>query len=407
MTTCQEGYTLMKITSIILVSALLFCGFTLAAAAADRMVEVIYFVPNDRPFQRDIPPALDTQMKKVQTFYADQMEAHGYGKKTFKFETDASGKVVVHTVAGQHRDAYYHTDTLNKIYEETKTQFDTGTYIYLFVVDVSTEKIDGNCGVARFEGGPAMVPASGDCVVNERGVQLIAHELGHTFNLMHDFRNDLYTMSYGSERSEFSVCAAAALNVNPFFNEMGNAPNTSATIDMLTPWTYPANAEDWTVRFKVSDPDGIYQVQFEQSVADEGSSLSDCKTFDNIQDVTVEFMLPIDATAAEINNIWIRVFDQNANVTTKGWTLEATEGSETTETFTYLTLSYNSPDSLVPTNTRAQWDGWLGHIWEKTPDGQVAEKPQFHITHTYVNVWRHWFYAHAESRIVYDISGKD
>lgn len=411
MTTCQEDTPYMKITSIILISALLLCGFTLAVTAADeRMVKVVYFVPKDRPFRWNIPPALDTQMKKVQTYYADQMEAHGYGRKTFNLETDANGKVVVYPVTGQHGDAHYLTDTLNKIYEETKTQFDTDTHIYLFVVDVSTEKIEGNCGVARFEGGPAMVPASGDCVVNERGVQLIAHELGHAFNLVHDFRNDLYTMSYGSERSKFSVCAAVALNVNPFFNEMGNTANTSATIDMLTPWTYPANAEDWTVRFKVNDPDGIYQVQFEQSVADEGSSLSNCKTFDNIQDATVEFMLPTDATAAEINNIWIRVFDQNANVTAKGWTLEATDATDatdTTETFTYLTLSYNSPDSLVPTNTRAQWDGWLGHIWEKTPDGQVTEKPQFHITHPYVSVWGHWFYAHAESRIVYDISGKD
>ncbi|MDE0635964.1 MAG: NPCBM/NEW2 domain-containing protein [Candidatus Poribacteria bacterium] len=397
----------MKITSIILISAFLLCGFTLAAVAADRMVKVIYFVPNDRTFQWDILPALDTQMKKVQTFFADQMEVHGYGRKTFKLETDANGQVVVHPLTGQHGDAHYHTDTLNKIYEETKAQFDTDTHIYLFVVDVSTEKIEGNCGVARFEGGPAMVPASGDCVADERGVQLIAHELGHAFNLIHDFRNDLYIMSYGSERREFSVCAAVALNVSPFFNESGNAANTSATIDMLTPWTYPANAEGWTVRFKVSDPDGIYQVQFEQSVADEGSSISDCKTFDNIQDATVEFMLPTDATAAEINNIWIRVFDQNANVTTKEWTLEATDAIDTTETFTYLTLSYNSPDSLVPTNTRAQWDGWLGHIWEKTPDGQVAEKPQFHITHPYVNVWGHWFYAHAESRIVYDISDKN
>ncbi len=41
----------MKITAIILISALLLCGFTLTVAEAERMVKVIYFVPSDRPFQ--------------------------------------------------------------------------------------------------------------------------------------------------------------------------------------------------------------------------------------------------------------------------------------------------------------------------------------------------------------------
>lgn len=400
----------MKIISIILISTLLLCGFALAAASAERMVKVIYFVPNDRPFQWDIPTTLDTQMKKVQTFYADQMEAHDYGRKTFNLETDANGKVVVHPVMGQHGDMHYHTDTLNKIISEIGNRFDIEKDIYVFVVDVSTELIDGNCGIGRYEGGPAAVPATGKCVQDDAGYILIAHELGHTFNLVHDFRNDLYVMSYGFGRNQLSACAAEALNVNLFFNQGDiNRPatNAHAVIEMLTPWTYPADVENWKIRFLVSDPDGIFQIQFEFAFPNSGAGLTDCKSYKGEQNTEVEFTLPADATAAETNNIWIRVFDQNGYVTTKEWTLEATEGSETTETLTYLTLSYEGPDALVPTNTRAQWDGWQGHLWEKTPDGKVTVKPPIYIKHPYVNVWENWFYAHAESRIVYDISGKD
>jgi len=394
-------------TSIILFSLLLFSLVIPGIVVADGMVKVIYFVPRDGTFQWDIPSALDTQMKKVQALYADQTEAHGYGRKTFQLDTDANGKVIVHPVVGQYDDTHYHEDTLNKITEEIKTRFNVETDVYLLVVDVSTERVEGNCGIARYGGGPAMVPATGDCVSDDNGIALIAHELGHTFDLVHDFRNDSYLMSYGSNRTEFSACAATLLNVNRIFNNAGHTANTSATIEMLTPWTYPANAENWAVRFMIEDIDGIYQVQFEHASAGDGSSLSDCKKVNNVQNETVEFSLPVDATKVDTNNIWIRVVDQNGYITTKEWTLEATKDTETTDTFTYLTLSYKSPDSLVPTNTREQWDSWLGHIWEKTPDGQTTEQPSYYIRHPYVNLWEHWFYAHAESRIVYDISGKD
>lgn len=88
-----------------LIFILLFYGFTFTAAgvptaAANGMVKVVYFVPRDRPVQRNIPTKLDTYIKKVQRFYADQMEEHGHGRKTFNLENDASGKLVVRPVTG-------------------------------------------------------------------------------------------------------------------------------------------------------------------------------------------------------------------------------------------------------------------------------------------------------------------
>lgn len=184
----------MKKTHLIFI--LLFYGFTSTVvgaptAAANRMVKVVYFVPRDRPVQWNIPTGLDTQIKKVQRLYAEQMEEHGYGGKTFNLENDANGKLIVYRIIGNFNDAYYHTDTLRKVTEEIDDQHDIEKHIYIIIVDVSTERIQGNCGIAYFDGGPVMVAATGDCTVGEFGITLIAHELGHAFNLVHDFMHTL------------------------------------------------------------------------------------------------------------------------------------------------------------------------------------------------------------------------
>lgn len=65
-----------------------------------RTVRMIYFLPNDRPFRQEVVDSMKVTIRHIQTFYAEQMQAHGYGNKTFRFETDAEGEPVVHRVEG-------------------------------------------------------------------------------------------------------------------------------------------------------------------------------------------------------------------------------------------------------------------------------------------------------------------
>ena len=58
----------------------------------EYVVRVIYFLPNDRQPDPDIDTKLDKLIKGVQQFYADQMEVHGFKRKTFRFEADDAGK---------------------------------------------------------------------------------------------------------------------------------------------------------------------------------------------------------------------------------------------------------------------------------------------------------------------------
>ena len=46
-----------------------------------RTVRMIYFLPNDRPFRQEVVDEMKAVIRRVQTFYAEQMQAHGYGDK--------------------------------------------------------------------------------------------------------------------------------------------------------------------------------------------------------------------------------------------------------------------------------------------------------------------------------------
>ena len=374
-------------------------------AIANAAVRAIYFVPNDRVPQNRIHSTIDTQMKAVQAFYKAQMEAHGYAERTFSLETDRTGKLITHTIIGNHSDNYYLQGTLDKVEAEIQNKFNnTGNDIYVTFVDLSNERVDGNCGIARYQGGPVLIPAHGDCIEGEGGIDLIAHELGHAFNLIHDFRSESYIMSYGANRSEISKCAADLLNVSPYFNGRRNANDQAPTIAMVTPQTYPKNAPDWTLKFDITDPDGLYQVQFELAVPGEPASLFDCVAVQNVDPQTrVTFQMPDGATISPVNNIWIRIVDADGNTHTQDWTLK-TEQIKTIESMTYLTLSYEADNSIVPKNSKVHWDSWIGYIWEKTPDGKTNPKSPYYVSHEYKDVWDNWFYQHAPSHIVYDIS---
>ncbi len=223
-----------------------------------RTVRMIYFLPNDRPFQQAVVDSMKVTIRQIQTFYTDQMEAHGYGRKTFRFETDAHGGPVVHRVDGQHPDSQYLDNTFNTLFAEIGQAFDARQNIYFIVVDNSTNRIGQAAGSARLmgkNGGICFVPGGFHWTT-------AAHELGHTFDLRHDFNDDTYIMSYGRERRyQLSACHAEFLSVHPYFNP--DIPTEEAqppTIELVSQTGYPAGSKSVSVQLKVSDSDGLHQV---------------------------------------------------------------------------------------------------------------------------------------------------
>ena len=227
-------------------------------------VRLIYFIPNDRSPQQDIDTKLDMLIRDVQQFYADEMERHGFKGKIFTFETDATGKAVVHDVDGQFTDSYSRQNTFHKVWEEIREQFYTPQNIYFIAIDIGNERVGRGyvetCGVGDSHGasgGHVLIPASGDCF----NLRTAAHELGHAFGLQHDFRNNAYIMSFGRNPNKLSECAVEWLEAHRYFNTGRSQTHfdNPTMIQMLPPFASPP----YTIglRFEVTDSDGIHQAQ--------------------------------------------------------------------------------------------------------------------------------------------------
>lgn len=311
-----------------------------AQVAARDILRLIYFIPQDRSIQPGMWTKLDTLIRNVQQFYATEMRRHGFGGKTFTFETDEDRETRVYQVDGKFRDRYYHTQTYEKVMAEVAEQFDMANSVYLVVVDISSENIndENTCGIGggrwleqeeqrREAGGYALIPATGDCFDR---IQVAAHELGHAFGLEHDFRSDAYIMSYGIAPNQLSRCAAEWLDASRLFNAEQTSFNEPTTLQLLSQQRYPPNARNFTLQFKIADTDGLHQAQLlipttPQDPAS-GVKLHGCQRLHGETSIA-EFQID-SATfyrdgARRANDVTLQVIDVNGNVARQVWTLRA------------------------------------------------------------------------------------
>ena len=275
------------------------------------MVRLIYFLPNDRQPQTDIDTKIDALIKDVQMFYANQMEAHGFGRKTFIFETDAHGKAIVNRVVGQFRNKHYDNlaEAWTDVWKEIDEQFDTSKDIYLTAIDIDEAR--GPCGVGSY--GRGIIPASGDCFK----WRIAAHELAHAFGLQHaDYLTDEQPdPSYTEDPMLNAFCTAEWLDVHSAFNPNQPAINHQpATIEMLPP-SLASPPNTIRLRFEVTDPDGIQQVQFftEGDLIGGGLKWVACKSLNGTSSSTVEVVTTYLTPKSRF--VYLQVVDTHGNST--------------------------------------------------------------------------------------------
>ena len=292
-------------------------------------VRLIYFLPSDRSPQQNIDTKLDTLIRDVQQFYADQMQNHGFGRKTFAFETDVTGKVVVHRVDGQFTDLYYRQNTSHKVWDEIREQFYTPQNIYFIAMDIGNERVGRGynevCGVGDSHGasgGHVLIPVSGDCF----NLKTAAHELGHAFGLQHDFRSDTYIMSFGSSPNKLSECAAEWLAVHRYFNTSQSQTHFDnlTKIKMLSPLAFPPYAIGF--RFEVTDPDGVHQAQLLTPATirnqDRGQpKLLSCKRLNGETD-TIEIEFITSRLTVNSRQVTLSVIDPYGNITAQMYPID-------------------------------------------------------------------------------------
>ena len=308
------------------ITLLTFVMFTLVSNSSaqdttpEYVVRVIYFIPNDQEPDPDIDTKLDTLMKDAQQFYADQLEVHGFGRKTFRFETDDIGNALVHHVDGQYNDAYYQNPSTGSwiVWNEIEEQFDTSNNIYFLALGISNKFLDGSDniygrGFGNSRSGKVLVPASN----LDAGI----HELGHAFGLLHDLRFNAKRIFTSTVRDWMttSFCAADWLNGHRYFNSIQKDFNENTSVQMLTP-SLAESPQKIRLQFEVADPDGLNQVQLFFPQRTDESTLVAYQSLSG-KNVTVDFFTD---ELVGVNQITLRVMDSYGNFTVRSFPIDIT-----------------------------------------------------------------------------------
>ena len=294
-----------------------------------RTVRMIYFLPNDWPYRAEVVDSMKSVIVRSQTFFREQMQAHGYGESTFAIETDVGGRPLVHRVDGKHPFSHYDNTLGIAVIAELEQIFDLDANIYFIVLGTDALR-QGNGepagGVGRWR-----TKNGGNLVVSDRfGMYLISHELGHAFGLSHDFRDSRYLMSYGPSRNRIlSSCAAEYLAVHTYFNaDSPTFEGVPPTVELSSPDRYKPGTTSVPVQLQVADPDGVHQVVlFGRGFG--GFEVVACRVFDGQRETLVDFeytgAIPsVDASRladSPAHTLYIEALDIHGDVRIEEYTL--------------------------------------------------------------------------------------
>ncbi len=289
----------------------------------DDVVRIIYLLTEGKEPSPNITRKLDRTIRDVQKFYADEMERHGFGRKTFKFETDENGKAKIYLIESELTKRLDFSDDTWLVVSDGHTSFldvlqhndfSQDTYPYSFR---GGGTISNNIFELYIEG----VNYKGLIDVNTKDLNRdrVAYELRPAFNLPYVYRkrgsNFLTRIFSGGNKIKLSKCEAEWLERNRYFNPNQTFFDKAPEIGLrISPSEF---AEIRNFQFDVSDEDGIHQAQlyvpldlkYQRTI----NKFQDCQSVNGKKKTNVVF----EITDPEIKNVKLQMIDMLGNISSR------------------------------------------------------------------------------------------
>ena len=176
---------------------------------------VFYIVGADDPHTEKTERRIRASLRNARAFYADEMERHGYGRRTFEVERGDDGAFFIHRFTLQHPKEFYYTNGV-LLHDEIRAwegslpqhqelgdahhQEYWGRIPTLLFIDAPER--DGSVFATRYTGACAHAGSDAwhwdmqcyDLPQVGWDWPVVAHEFGHVLGLQHDFRDPQYLM---------------------------------------------------------------------------------------------------------------------------------------------------------------------------------------------------------------------
>lgn len=290
------------------------------------VVRILYLLPKNKT-PPDIIDKIDKAIKSVQDLYANEMKRHGFGRKTFTYETDENGTVKVY---GIREDQTEIPDLSKDIWIAVRDDTSSISFAYQLHNANANEKFlfpskkgsKGNISsydTIGFTHGKLVHASSKDMkrkplaytLRGAFGLPYVPLEYEHNV-LKRFFKRVNNMMPWTRKWYKLTKCEAEWLDKSRFFNPNQPFFDKRPTIEMTV-----SSAEDSDTRlftFSVTDEDGIHQAQLfvpiDMKSQQWRKKFYDCKPLKGKEEATCVF----EITDPEIMTVELRMIDMHGNI---------------------------------------------------------------------------------------------
>ena len=311
------------------------------------LVRLIYYLPTGKEPSPNITEKIDNTIRKVQKFYADEMERHGFGRKTFTFETDENGKAKIYRMyENQFNTHDFQLNDIWIIFVDEHTDLQSGRNDFLkryksvpyknplrlfensFIYPTKRNKINDKISMQDITG----VIGKGRWVGAEKkdfNWKLTAYSLKHLFSALapdhhwYEYEsNALKRFIFGINRKmpwskdliTLSRCEAEWLEKSRFFNSNHSFFDKPPDIEMNI---LKADTDSPLLQFTATDEDGIHQLLLflpeDIERAYKINKLEGCRVLNGKRNAIVEF----EISDSKITEGEIRMIDMLGNIASR------------------------------------------------------------------------------------------